>query len=216
MPHFEVLDARIASALNRIIHNSHFKRRRSSLEEQKVQKQDRFFCGRQTLITWSMSISGSLELIHDSVENYENTRVWENSRSYWNCMIWKFIRRSEDLIITDWKLWWREVSSRKFETRILAPEMEITRRTPWARIWEQNIVYKEFLEIVGSGKPTGSVWKETIVVSASIWKSVVKSHHQIRLRILSCRRISEKQRESEVQEEGVSMSLQGLPRRNLQ
>ena len=35
MPNFEVLDARIASALNRIIHNSHFKRR-ISLEEQKA------------------------------------------------------------------------------------------------------------------------------------------------------------------------------------
>ena len=34
MPNFEVLDARIASALNRIIHNSHFKRG-VSLEEQK-------------------------------------------------------------------------------------------------------------------------------------------------------------------------------------
>ena len=34
IPNFEVLDARIASALNRIIHNSHFKRR-ISLEEQK-------------------------------------------------------------------------------------------------------------------------------------------------------------------------------------
>ena len=38
MPNFEVLDARIASALNKIIHNSHFKRR-ISLEEQKAQKQ---------------------------------------------------------------------------------------------------------------------------------------------------------------------------------
>ena len=46
MPDFEVLDARIASALNRIIHNSHF-RRRISLEEQKAQKQDRFLRGRQ-------------------------------------------------------------------------------------------------------------------------------------------------------------------------
>ena len=36
MPNFEVLDARIASALNKIIHNSHFKRR-ISLEEQKAQ-----------------------------------------------------------------------------------------------------------------------------------------------------------------------------------
>ena len=44
-----------------------------------------------------------------------------------------------------------------FEIRILAPEMEILRRTPWSRIREQNSVYKEFLEIVGNGKPTGSV-----------------------------------------------------------
>ena len=46
MPNFEVLDARIASALNGIIHNSHFKRR-ISMEEQKPQKQDRFLRDRQ-------------------------------------------------------------------------------------------------------------------------------------------------------------------------
>ena len=37
MPIFEVFDARIASALNRIIHNTQFKRK-VSLEEQKAQK----------------------------------------------------------------------------------------------------------------------------------------------------------------------------------
>ena len=42
MPNFEVLDARIASALNKIIHNSQFERR-ISLEEQKAQKEDRSF-----------------------------------------------------------------------------------------------------------------------------------------------------------------------------
>ena len=46
MPNFEVLDARIASALNKIIHNSHFKRK-INLEEQKAQKEDRFLRGRQ-------------------------------------------------------------------------------------------------------------------------------------------------------------------------
>ena len=46
MPNFEVLDARTASALNKIIHNSHSKRR-ISLEEHKAQKQDRFLRGRQ-------------------------------------------------------------------------------------------------------------------------------------------------------------------------
>ena len=67
MPNFEVLDARIASALNKIIHNSHFKRR-ISLEEQKAQKQDRFLRGRQIayLIYDYFRVTGS----HDSVENY--------------------------------------------------------------------------------------------------------------------------------------------------
>ena len=46
MPNFEVLDARIASALNKIIQNSQFKRR-ISLEEQKAQKEDRFLRGGQ-------------------------------------------------------------------------------------------------------------------------------------------------------------------------
>ena len=41
MPNFEVLDAKIASALNKIIRNSQFKRK-VSLEEQEAQKQDRF------------------------------------------------------------------------------------------------------------------------------------------------------------------------------
>ena len=41
MPNFEVLDARISSALNKIIHNSQFKRR-ISLEEQKAQKRGPF------------------------------------------------------------------------------------------------------------------------------------------------------------------------------
>ena len=49
MPNFEVLDARIASALNKIIQNSHFKRR-ISLEEQKAQKQDRFLRGADCLL----------------------------------------------------------------------------------------------------------------------------------------------------------------------
>ena len=67
MPNFEVLDARIASALNKIIHNSHFKRR-ITLEEQKAQKQDRFLRGRQIayLIYEFFRVTGA----NDSVENY--------------------------------------------------------------------------------------------------------------------------------------------------
>ena len=45
-PDFELLDARIASVLNKIIWNSYFKKK-VSLEEQKAQKADRFLRGRQ-------------------------------------------------------------------------------------------------------------------------------------------------------------------------
>ena len=45
-PNFDMLDAKIASALNRIIQNSLFKKK-VSLEEQKAQKEDRFLRGRQ-------------------------------------------------------------------------------------------------------------------------------------------------------------------------
>ena len=66
IPNFEILDARIASALNKIIHNSHFKRR-LSLEEQKDQKEDRFLRGRQIayLIYDHFQVTGA----NDSVEN---------------------------------------------------------------------------------------------------------------------------------------------------
>ena len=43
---FEMLDARIASALNKIIKNSHFKNK-VTLEEHEAQKEDRFLQGRQ-------------------------------------------------------------------------------------------------------------------------------------------------------------------------
>ena len=67
MPNFEVLGAGVASALGRIIHNSHFKRR-VSLKEQKAQEQDRFLRGRQIaylIYDYFRDIG-----IQDSVENY--------------------------------------------------------------------------------------------------------------------------------------------------
>ena len=45
-PNFELLDARIASALNNIIQNTRFKKK-VSLEEMKAQQEDRFPRGRQ-------------------------------------------------------------------------------------------------------------------------------------------------------------------------
>ena len=66
-PNFELLDARIASALNRIIHNTCF-RRKVSLEEMKAHKEDRFLRGRQIafLIYEYFRVTGA----NDSVENH--------------------------------------------------------------------------------------------------------------------------------------------------
>ena len=66
MPDFEVLDAKFASALNRIIHNSHFKRI-VGLEEQKAQKEDCFLRGRQ--IAYLIYEHFRVTRANDSVEN---------------------------------------------------------------------------------------------------------------------------------------------------
>ena len=48
-PNFEILDAKIASALNKIVQHSQFKKK-VSLEEQKAQKEDPFLRGRQIAV----------------------------------------------------------------------------------------------------------------------------------------------------------------------
>ena len=71
---------------------------------------------------------------------YESLR---NLRPYWNCSIWRFIRRKLDLIMTDWRQWCKEVSSRIYESRILKPETEIMQETSWSRVRRQTSVNKE-------------------------------------------------------------------------
>ena len=133
-------------------------------------------------------------------------------------MTWRLIRRKQDLIITDWRQWWKEVSSKIYETGILGSETEIMKETPWWRIQGQNSVCKEFLETVGSGNPTGSVLNETIAVSVTISINVRKWHSRIRLLILSCGRVSENHREPEVPEAEVPAvdRLDGLARITLE
>ena len=86
-PNFEMLDAKIASVLNKIIQNSHFKKK-VSLEEQKAQKEDRFLRGRQIayMIYDYFRVTGdtvldhadlfSITLRHDDVQEFD-TRLDE-------------------------------------------------------------------------------------------------------------------------------------------
>ena len=103
MPNFEVLDARIASALIKIIQNSQFKRR-ISLEEQEAQKEDRFLRCRQIayLIYDHFRVTGT----HDSVENYTDlfTIVLRNDDSQefdskWDGMVLSLTKIPHDDIL---------------------------------------------------------------------------------------------------------------------
>ena len=218
MPDVEELDARITSTLNRIIHNSQFKKR-ISLEEQKAQKQDRF-------TTWSTSTSGWLEptipsrnipnlftidfrnddiqeiwfeMGRNSIINDANPIWWHleellqikktslrNSRPCWNCLIWRFIRKN-----WIWLSHIKDNGEQRYRTEssnseFLRVVMEILKGTSWSRIRGQNSVDKRFWELVGSGKPTDNVLKETIAISVTTLKSVQKWHTRILLRVLSC------------------------------
>ena len=128
MPDFEVLDARIASALNRIIHNSHFKRR-ISLEEQKAQKEDRFLHGRQIayLIYEYFRVTGA----NDSVENYadlftiglRNDDIQEFD-SKWDGILFSMTKiPSDDILEGLYKLRTRE--SEKLKTVLELYDLEI-------------------------------------------------------------------------------------------
>ena len=157
MPNFEVLDARIASALNKIIHNSHFKRR-ISLEEQKAQKEDRFLRGRQIayLIYDHFRVTGS----HDSVENYTDlfTTVLRNGDiqefdSKWDGILLSRTKIPPDDILEGlYKLRIRE--SKKLKTVLELYDLEIHQKkagpdyhrleTMVKRSFEQDLRNKNF------------------------------------------------------------------------
>ena len=122
MPNFEVLDARIASALNKIIHNSLF-RRRISLE-------DRFFRGRQIayLIYDHFRVTGW----HDSVKNYTDlfTIVPRNDDiqefdSKWDGILLSVTKIPHDDILEGGLYTLRIRESKKFQTVLELFDLEM-------------------------------------------------------------------------------------------
>ena len=130
----------------------------------------------------------------------KNTRVWETQDSIGIVQpgdsseeSWTWLSQIEDngkkKYRAEFEIW-----------RTLKPEMEIMTETPWSRIQGQNSVYKEFLEIVGNGKLTGSGLKETIAVSDTMRISLQNRHSRIFLRGLLRSRVWKMHREPEVPE----------------
>ena len=131
MPHFEVLDAKFASALNIIIHNTQLKRK-VSLEEQKAQKEHRFLRGRQIayLIYEYFRVTGA----NDSVENYADlfTFVLRNDDiqefdSKWDGILLSMTKiPSDDILEELYKLRIRE--SEKLKTVLELYNLEINQK----------------------------------------------------------------------------------------
>ena len=67
MPDFEVLGAKIASALNRIIHNIPNSRERSVWRKQKTQKEDRFLRGRE--LPTNLQLFFEMTILRNSIRN---------------------------------------------------------------------------------------------------------------------------------------------------
>ena len=238
MPNFEVLDARIASALYKIIHAYHFKRK-ISLEEQKAQKEDRFLRGRQIayLIYEQFRVTGT----DDSVENYtdlftialRNDDIQEFD-SKWDGILLSMTKIPPDDILEGlYKLRIRE--SDKLKTVLELYDLETHQKklgpdyhrlkTMVKRSIEQEVRNKNF------GARSGNFEKNAVVknpgtkqrvqrILGDCWQWEAngqcvkgdncsfrhdinkrgKVHHQIRLRILSCSRVSENHRGPEVPE----------------
>ena len=154
---FEVLDAKIASTLNSIIHNTQFKRN-VSLEEQTVQKENRFLRGRQIayLIYEYFRVTGA----NDSVENYADlfTVVLRNDDiqefdSKWDGILLSMTKiPSDDISEGLYKLRMRE--SEKLKTVLELYNLEIHQKkagpdyhslkTMVKRSIEQNLRIKNF------------------------------------------------------------------------
>ena len=82
-PNFEMLDAKIASALNKIIQNSQIKKK-VSLEEQKAQKEDRFVRGRQVafMIYDYFRVTGAHDTVLDFADLFSVTLHDENIQEF--------------------------------------------------------------------------------------------------------------------------------------
>ena len=164
-PDFELLDARIASALNRIIQNTRFKKKVSP-EERKAHKEDRFSRGRQIahLIYEYFRFTGA----NDSVENYADlfTVALRNDNVQEFDTKWDEIQLS----ITQIPIWWhlgnfvQKKNTRVWETQDRVGIVQYGDTSPESRTWQsQN-------EDDGKKKYRSIVWEwRTLKPEMEIW-----------------------------------------------
>ena len=125
---FEMLDAKIASALNTIIQNSHFKKK-VSLEEQRDQKECRFLRGRQIvfMIYDYIRVTGAHDTVLDCADFFSVTVHDDNVQEFdtrWDEVPLSMSKNpSDDALESLYKLRIRE--SAQLNTVLELPDMEI-------------------------------------------------------------------------------------------
>ena len=131
-PNFEMLDAKIASALNKIIQNSQFKKK-VSLEEQRAQKEDRFLRGRQIafMIHDYFPVTGAHDTVLDSADLFSVTLRDDNVQEFdkiWDEVLLSMSKiPSDDVLEILCKLRIRE--SDQLKTVLELYDMEIHQKT---------------------------------------------------------------------------------------
>ena len=127
-PNFEMLDAKIASALNKIIQNSQFKKN-VSLVEKRAQKEDRFLRGRQIafMIYDYFRVTGAHDTVLDFADLFSVTLHDDNIQEFdrrWNEVLLSMsIIPSDDILESLYKLKIRE--SAQLKTVLELYDMEI-------------------------------------------------------------------------------------------
>ena len=130
-PNFEMLDAKIASALNKIIQNSHFKKK-VSLEEQNAQKEDRFLRGRQiAFMIDHFRVTGARDTVLDYADLFSVLLHDDNVQEFdsrWNEILPSVSKiPSDDVLESLYKLRIRE--SAQLESVSDLYDMEIHQKT---------------------------------------------------------------------------------------
>ena len=105
-PNFEMLDAKIASALNKIIQDSQFKKK-VNLKEQKVQKEDRFLRGRQIafMIYDYFRMIGAHDTVLDCADLFSVTLHDDNIQEFdtrWDEVLLSMSKKLRQMI--SWKI----------------------------------------------------------------------------------------------------------------
>ena len=148
-PNFEMLDAKIASALNKIIQNSQFKKK-VSLEEQKAQKENRFLRGRQIAfrIYDFLRVTDAHDAVLDYAELFSVTLHNDNIQEFdtrWDEVLLSMTEiRSDEILESLFKLRIRE--SDRLKNLVELYDMETHQKTSVLNYQKLKTMVKRYID----------------------------------------------------------------------